>query len=45
MDVQHGLSKDKLGGHTEGPFEVIRRTARKLVIQPEKGVGQVNSGR
>lgn len=45
LDFKHGKGKDKLDGHTEGPFLVLGRTERTFVIQRNKVVERVNSYR
>lgn len=43
MNFQDGKSKNRLGGHTDGPFLVLYRTTHTFVIQLGDVVERVNS--
>lgn len=43
LNVQDGNSMEKLGGKTDGPFEVLRRTTLTFVIIRGRVVVRVNS--
>lgn len=43
LDTQGEKIKDKIGGHTEGPFLILYRTTRTFLIQRDDHVELVNS--
>lgn len=45
MYLQDGMSKKKLGGHSKGPFEVIRKFSWMLVIKRVKVLERFSSDR
>lgn len=45
LDIQDGTGKDKLGGHTEGPFLALARATPTYVIHREDLFERGNSDR